>query len=883
MKKLLSGVLTVSLVASTVGIIPAPMVSKAEIIADSPESVTDSSKYETNDIIITYKKEANATEKKTMSICGLKDSESADAEVSKLTDNSVVLKLDSEEELETAIESLSEDSRVDYIQPNYIYHLCDTDLNAVYSTVSQNTDFGKQWALYNDGTTNYTEELSISSFWNLPTKVSVQATSRIDIGLPEAWSICASPKRKVVVAIVDTGVMYDHDDLAEHMWVNTSEIAGDDIDNDNNGYVDDIYGWNFYDSSVYQTSTPSRPGRGRSSTPTPSPTPFVGNNTYYNKNSNIEDSHGTHVAGTIAASNNDTGIVGIASNADVKIMSVKALGGEEGYGTTESVVKGIQYAEENGADICNLSLGGEDDDTMLRTVMENSSMLFTIAAGNGDEYTGQAVNIDSSPIYPASYNFDNIIVVANLQCNGELHWTSNYGSSSVDIAAPGSYIYSTSTFNGIYSSTTSIPASSSYEYMTGTSMAAPMAAGVAAMLYSCYDDLTLQDVKKIMMDSASPLDNLTGKCVSQGYLNAYAAVQLARYNSVTQTTEPKLPVSAQPTPSATPTASPSPTATAKLTVSPSPTASPTTSPQTTATINPTASPSPTASGTPTISPQPTAAPQPTTYANSPSSTPTKTAAPMITAAPDSTIKPTATTAIYFTDTPATIAPTTEANIVSSTPYMTDMPVPTQTLIDIETPSVTSTPVPDITDTPVYDALTVKKVSVSGGSTRYIGTSYTIKPTVSGGNGNYQYRYLVSKGSTKYINKDYSGSSSIKWKPTVAGDYQIKVTVQDSNGYSDYYSLQVHITNVKIKSLKTNKTLKKGATVKFTAKANGGVGTLTYKFTIKRTKGTYSRTRSSKKNVFSWKIPAKGTYKLTLQITDSKKNTVKKTYTLKVKK
>lgn len=752
MKKIISGFLSVSLITSALGTLPATFEAKAiTVSSDSAASVTDLNKYENNDIIITYKKDSNATKKKTLNICGLSSTAISNAEVAKLTDNSVVLKLDSNDDLETAIETLSQDNRVEYIQPNYIYKLYDTDVNSIYSSFSENTDFTKQWGLYNDGTTTYSESSS-TSFWGRPTQTTIQATKGIDIDLMNVWSICAAPKRETVVAIVDTGVMYDHEDLIEHIWTNTEEIPGDGIDNDGNGYIDDIHGWNFYDESVYDLDYIW----GNNTTH------VEGNNTYYNKNSNIEDSHGTHGAGTIAASNNKIGTVGIASNADVKIMSVKALGGDEGYGTTESVVQGIQYAEENGAHICNLSLGGDEDDTALRSIIENSPMLFTIAAGNGDYYTGRAIDIDRTPTYPASYDFDNIITVANLQCNGNLHTTSNYGATSVDLAAPGSYIYSTSTGDGTTNSNSSIPASSSYEYMSGTSMAAPMVAGVAAMLYSCYDNLSLQDVKNLIMDSVTPLENLSGKCLSKGTLNAYAAIQLAKNGSILQTSTP----------------------------------------------------------IPTTSIEPTM--------------------PIMT---------------------TTITPTTPV-----------IPTPSQT-----------TAAPVVTKTPVYDFLTIDKLTISGGNTYYIGHSYTFTPKVSGGNGNYQYRYQISKNGKKYVNTTYSKKTSIKWTPTASGNYQVKISVKDSNGYDDYYSLQVQVTKLKIKSLKTNKALKKGTTTKFTAKANSGFGTLTYKFTIKKVNSSYSRKQSSKKNVFAWKIPSKGTYKLTLQITDSKKNQIKKTYTLKVKK
>ena len=438
--------------------------------------------------------------------------------------------------------------------------------------------------------------------------------------------------------------------------------------------------------------------------------------------------------------------------------------------------------------------------------------------------------------------------MANLQCNGELHSTSNYGATSVDLAAPGSYIYSTSTGDGTSNSSTSIPASSCYEYMSGTSMAAPMVAGVAAMLYSCYDYLSMQDIKNIILDSVTPLESLSGKCVSQGTLNAYAAVQLAQNNSVTQTASPIPTISAQPTiPSKTISPIPTVMDIPEVTITPP-----------MATIVPTEA---------TLESQ-----QPSLM---PTATITSTVIPAFSATP--IITPLVSPIVTTKPTPTIVGATFPA-IPTMTPDIT-----TTSSVVPPTPQTTITPTPNVTQKPVYDFLTINKVAISGGNTRYIGTSYTITPKVSGGNGNYQYRYQISKNGKNYVNKAYSKNSSIKWTPTASGNYQVKISVRDTNGYDDYYSLKVHVANMKIKSLKASKILKKGTTTKFTAKANSGFGTLTYKFTIKRLNSSYSRKQSSKKNIFAWKTPAKGTYKLTLQITDLKKNTVKKIYIFKVKK
>lgn len=308
---------------------------------------------------------------------------------------------------------------------------------------------------------------------------SISAVAGMDINISEAWDLYES-QRNVTVAIIDTGIDFNHEDLSDVMWVNQDEIAGNNTDDDGNGYVDDIYGWNFYNDN---------------------------NNIYVGE----EDDHGTHGAGTITATkDNSVGITGIADEDSVSIMSLKVLGGEDGSGITESIINAIKYADANGASICNLSLGTTSYDQALYNAMANSNMLFFVAAGNGDSEGG--TNIDSVPMYPAAFNLDNIISVANVSCDGNLSSSSNYGENSVDIAAPGSYILGLTTDNG-------------YAYMSGTSMAAPMVTAVAALVYTGNADLSLADVKNAILSSASHLDTLSGKVSSGGMLNAGSALK----------------------------------------------------------------------------------------------------------------------------------------------------------------------------------------------------------------------------------------------------------------------------------------------------------------------------------------------------------------------
>ncbi len=395
----------------------------------------------------------------------------------------------------------------------------------VYSTAITNDELSEQqWALSNDGSFSMQDrqnefpvferpfgDKQMPGEWQQPDNfgragggnftgrayngynTKTTATEGIDINIEDAWDIYQGSGKEVIVAVVDTGIDYTHEDLKGHIWTNDDEIAGNGIDDDGNGYIDDVYGWNFYNNSnkVYTGS---------------------------------DDDHGTHGAGTIIAeSNNGTGIAGIVQSDNVKVMSVKALGGADGSGTTEAIIKAIMYAEANGASICNLSLGTSQNDEAIYKTIANSNMLFVVAAGN------DGADIDKTPSYPASYDLDNIITVANLNYDGNLHYSSSYGETSVDIAAPGSYILSTTTNN-------------SYSYMSGTSMSAPMVSGAAALVYSHFEDITLANVKEILLSSATPLDSLESSVSTGGMLNVGAALSFDLDNLSGEEWEEKTPL-----------------------------------------------------------------------------------------------------------------------------------------------------------------------------------------------------------------------------------------------------------------------------------------------------------------------------------------------------
>ncbi|HVK62777.1 MAG TPA: S8 family peptidase [Bdellovibrionales bacterium] len=319
----------------------------------------------------------------------------------------------------------------------------------------------------------------------------------------------------VVVAVIDTGVDYTHEDLVQNLWRNKGEMGKDaqgrdmssnGVDDDGNGFIDDVIGWDF----VSNDNKPFDLAMGLIDILMNGGNP----------------GHGTHCAGNVAGrGNNGKGITGVAPNA--QIMSIRFLG-EKGGGTTADAVKSINYAVKNGAQVMSNSWGssGEDpneaeDNKALRDAVvaaENAGVLFIAAAGNGDQM-GKGYDNDSSkvPAYPASYDNDIIVSVAALDSADALGTFSNWGARSVDIGAPGVVVFSTtvgSTYNDTVFDMFGMKAT-----WDGTSMATPHVAGAAALYLSAHPGADWKEVKNALMSTSKKVPSLSGKTTSGGKLS----------------------------------------------------------------------------------------------------------------------------------------------------------------------------------------------------------------------------------------------------------------------------------------------------------------------------------------------------------------------------
>ncbi len=395
---------------------------------------------------------ASADYRARMGVSSLKTYEITGAQHIKLPEGMTV---------EEALEIYRNDPDVEYAEPNYYR----------YATATPNDpSFGLLWGLHNTG-----QNVNGAS-----------GTSDADIDAPEAWET-ETGDSAVIVAVLDTGADWDHEDLSANIWSNDDEPENG-ADTDGNGKVDDVRGWDF----VNDDNDPD------------------------DDNSSGGSYHGTHVSGIIGAEgDNAKGIVGV--NWAVSIMPLKILD-NAGSGTVADEVEAINYAIANGAKIINASFSGSSYSVLEYDAIKSAGdagILFVAAAGNhGDDDVGPGWDNDAAgqAVYPASHDLANIIAVAATNQVDVRASFSNYGGVSVDVAAPGVNIYSTKAGNA-------------YQYMSGTSMATPHVAGLAALIWA--EDVVgyeYSDVKPRILNGVDVLSGLTGKVLMAGRINANTCI-----------------------------------------------------------------------------------------------------------------------------------------------------------------------------------------------------------------------------------------------------------------------------------------------------------------------------------------------------------------------
>ncbi len=357
-------------------------------------------------------------------------------------------------------ESLStwaqQEAEVLYVEPNFVQIMGEV----IESTTPNDGSFSSLWGLNNTGQTG--------------------GTADADIDATEAWDLTTGSS-DVVIGIIDTGIDYNHPDLVANMWTNPGEVADDGIDNDGNGFIDDVYGWDFANDD-------SDPIDGHS--------------------------HGTHVSGTIGGvGNNSTGVAGV--NWNVKLMALKFLT-DSGWGYISNAISAVNYAtmmkRDYGVNVLatSNSWGGGGFSSAMEDAIRaagEEEILFVAAAGNSNS------DNDVSPHYPSNYDLDNVISVAATDHNDNRASFSSYGATTVDLGAPGVSIYST-TRNGGYAS------------YSGTSMATPHVSGVVGLMAAYNPSATIAEIKAAIFDSVDPIAALSGLTVTGGRLNAYEALQL---------------------------------------------------------------------------------------------------------------------------------------------------------------------------------------------------------------------------------------------------------------------------------------------------------------------------------------------------------------------
>lgn len=405
---------------------------------------TNSTNYKKNELFVKFKYNSETSYKKNSQMVNRQIGVTVIKEYSEVKGLQLV-RIPANMSLKDAIAKYKKNSNVIYAEPNYAY---------AENSIPDDTYYDYQWGL---------SQVNASEAWNITTG-----------------------SHKVIIAVIDSGIDLNHPDLKANIWINKGEIPGNRIDDDHNGYIDDVYGWNFISDD---------------------------------NNISDDDGHGTHVAGIIAAAgNNSKGVTGVMWSAT--IMSLKFLD-NEGNGYVDDAVSAVRYATKMGASIISCSWGGSEYSQALKDVIDASSALVVCAAGN----RGSGTNDDISPVYPACFTSKNIISVAATDASDVLASFSDYGLNSVDVAAPGTHICST------------LPGSQ-YGYMQGTSMAVPYVTGLAGLIKSIRPDLSALQIKYTILNNVDYISSLAGKILTGGRINALKALT----NIITDSTAPAVSV-----------------------------------------------------------------------------------------------------------------------------------------------------------------------------------------------------------------------------------------------------------------------------------------------------------------------------------------------------
>lgn len=348
--------------------------------------------------------------------------------------------------LQASLTALKASGQFEYVEPDYVLNLADATDEAAYAD-------GRLWGLENRG---------------------MPGLAGADIDVERAWALTTGSSQ-MIVAVLDSGIRTTHQDLRDNLWINPGEIPENGLDDDENGYVDDVHGADM---------------------------------TAKNKALSDDNGHGTHVAGTIAAAAGNSGPhVGVAPN--VRVMGIRA-GDANGRLSQSAIIDGLGYAVRQGAKVVNASFGGPIYSRAQYDALDHArsaGLLIVCAAGNDGQ------NNDSTGAFPAGYRLPNVLSVAALDRFGRLADFSNYGVETVHLAAPGTEIFSCG-----------IAGDDSYAVMQGTSMAAPHVAGVAALIWSRLPQATATEVRQRLLQSVVPLPSLAAKVQSGGMVSAFRAL-----------------------------------------------------------------------------------------------------------------------------------------------------------------------------------------------------------------------------------------------------------------------------------------------------------------------------------------------------------------------